>query len=141
MQMIIWKYGSPLSNEVVRSVESQLAVVFPSDYRALVTAHNGSRPKPNAVEIPGNGEAVMERLVRVDAGAAENVMSVATILRSRGLVNLVPFASDPFGNLFCFQFSGKSLSAVVFWEHENGSVSTICTTFSELLCLLHSGDS
>jgi len=29
MQEITWKYGSPLSDEVVREVESELQVVFP----------------------------------------------------------------------------------------------------------------
>lgn len=136
MQEIKWKFGSPVSDEVVRAAESQLGVVFPSDYRTLVGQHNGGRPKPNAVEIPGRREAVMERLVRLDACAGDDVASAVAVLRGRGQGNLVPFASDPFGNLFCFQFARKVQSAVVFWEHETGSVSAICKTFSDLLALL-----
>ena len=136
MQEITWKYGSPLSDEVVREVESELQVVFPPDYRSVVAEHNGGRPKPNAVRIPDNREAVVERLMRLDAGRGENVASAAAMLRSRGQGQLVPFASDPFGNLFCFDFVRKAPSAIVYWEHESGSVSTVCRTFSELLALL-----
>ena len=136
MQEIKWKYGSPVGDEVVRAVESQLGVVFPSDYRTVVAEHNGGRPKPNAVEIPGRREAVVERLVRLDAGGGEDVPSAAAVLKDRGQGRLVPFASDPFGNLFCFQFARNAPSAVVFWEHESGSVSTICQTFTDLLALL-----
>ena len=136
MQGINWKYGSPVSDEIIRSIEVNLDVVFPIDYRALISEHNGGRPKPNAIDIPGRREAVMERLLRIDSDGGENVANTATILKSRSQGDLVPFACDPFGNLFCFKFVGKTQSAVVYWEHESGSVSTICKTFSELLGLL-----
>ena len=137
MHEITWKYGGPVSEEDVGSVEANLAVVLPSDYRAFVREHNGARPRPNAVEIPGKREVVMEGLLRLDSGARESVNSAALALRKRGDRNLVPFGRDPFGNLFCFQYSGRSVSEVVFWDHENGSASSICKTFSDLVGLLH----
>lgn len=137
MQEIEWRYGGPISEEDIRSVESRLAVVFPGDFRTFIIEHNGARPRPNTIDIPGKREVVMERLVRLDAGSKENVTSVATAVRKLRQGNLVPFASDPFGNLFCFQYAGKVASAVVFWDHESGSTSVVCKTFSELLGLLH----
>ena len=132
-----WKYGNPASDEAIRSVETQLAIAFPADYRAIVAQHNGGRPKPNAVDAPGKREVIMERLMSVDAGAKDNVAAATLVARKRHQSNLVPFASDPFGNLFCFQVAGKTPSAVVFWDHESGALTGICKTFPELLGMLH----
>ena len=136
MEDINWKYGGSVSEGDICSVESALGVAFPADYRTFVAGHNGARPKPKAIDIPGKREGVMERLVHLDPGTSDNVTRAATELRSRGQGDLVPFASDPFGNLFCFQFSGGSVSAVVFWDHEKNSTSRICKTFSEIIGLL-----
>jgi cell wall assembly regulator SMI1 len=136
MADIKWKYGGSVSEKDICSVESALGVTLPTDYRIFVADHNGARPKPKAIDIPGKREGVMERLVHLDSGTSDNVSSAATALRSRGQGGLVPFASDPFGNLFCFQFSGNSVIAVVFWDHETNSTSRICNTFSELVGLL-----
>ena len=137
MREITWKYGGPASEDEIRSVETSVSVALPADYRAFVVEHNGARPKPNAVDLPGEREVIMERLLHLDAGAKENVVGAALVIRKRQ-DGLVPFGGDPFGNLFCFQYSGKTVSAVVFWDHESGNASTICRTFSELIGLLHS---
>ncbi len=133
MEEIKWKYGSQLSDETISAVESRLTVFFPSDYRRLVARHNGGRPKPNAIEIPGKREAVMERLLRLDAEGGDSVQGATAILQSRGYENLVPFASDPFGNLFCFRFVGADGDFVVYWEHESGEVTTIAKSLSDFL--------
>ncbi|MDW8364026.1 MAG: SMI1/KNR4 family protein [Myxococcales bacterium] len=64
-------------------------------------------------------------------------MQTAALLRGRGAWRLVPFARDPFGNFFCFRCGAHGPDAVVFWEHETGSVETICKTFSDLLASFH----
>ena len=140
METINWRYGSILNDGHICDIESQLSVVFPSDYRVLVAKHNGGRPTPNAVDVPNAREVVLERLLRLEAGAKENVLNATGVLRERGRKDLVPFARDPFGNFFCFRFVGKSADAVVLWEHEEGRSTPICKTFSELLRLLHSPD-
>jgi cell wall assembly regulator SMI1 len=136
MYEISWNLGEPASQEVLRSVEETLSVALPADYRSFVREHNGARPRPNAVDLPDKREVVMERLLRLDSGANENVSRAAQVIRRRR-PGLVPFGRDPFGNLFCFQYSGKSISAVVFWDHESGLTSTVCKSFSELTALLH----
>lgn len=137
MTEIKWKYAGPsISEEDLRSLEGVLAVALPADYRTFIREHNGARPKPNAIDLPGGRQVVMERLLRVEAGAKGNLASASEALRKQGELSLVPFGSDPFGNLFCFKYSGKTAKAVVFWNHENRSTEKICETFSELLCHL-----
>ncbi len=137
MQEIQWKYGPPAIDEEFHAIETQLAITLPADYRAIARQHNCGRPKPNAVDLPGKGEVVVERLLSVTS-AAKDAVSVATLVaRQRHKPDLVPFASDPFGNLFCFHFVGKTASAVVFWDHERGTSTRICKTFSDLLNMLH----
>lgn len=138
MTEIKWKYAGPsISEEDLRSLEGVLAVALPADYRSFIREHNGARPKPNAIDLPGGREVVMERLLRVEGDAKGNLASAAESLRKHGEPGLVPFGSDPFGNLFCFKYSGKSAKAVVFWNHEKGTTEKICGTFSELLQSLH----
>ena len=133
MTEIKWEYAGPsISEDDMRSLECTLAVALPADYKSFTREHDGARPKPNAVELSGGREIVMERLLRIEAGSKDNLESAAEALKKRGQ-NLVPFGSDPFGNLFCFKYSGKTAKAVVFWNHESNSSSMICGTFSELL--------
>ena len=138
MTGITWKYvGQSISEEDIRSLEDTLAVALPADYKSFIREHDGGRPKPNAVLLSGGREVVMERLLRIEAGAKGTLTSAAEALKKRGEQSLVPFGSDPFGNLFCFKYSGKMAEAVVFWNHENNSSSIVCGTFSELLKSLH----
>lgn len=138
MTEIKWKYAGPsISEEDIRSLEGVLAVALPADYKSFILEHDGARPKPNAIDLPDGREVVMERLLRVEAGAKGNLPSAAKALKKQGEQSLVPFGSDPFGNLFCFKYSGKTAKAVVFWNHENSSTEKICGTFSELLKSLH----
>lgn len=138
MTEIKWKYAGPsISEEDIRSLEGTLAVALPVDYKSFIREHDGARPKPNAVELSGGRELVMERLLRIEAGIKGNLTSTADALKKRDQQSLVPFGSDPFGNLFCFKYSGRTAKAVVFWNHESNTSSMICGTFSELLESLH----
>jgi hypothetical protein len=137
MTEIQWRYTGPsTSEEDIRSLEGLLAVVLPADYKSFIQEHSGARPRPNAIELPGGHEAIMERLLHIEAGAKGNLTSVAEALRKQGELSLVPFGSDPFGNLFCFKYIGKTAKAVVFWNHESNVSITLCATFVDLLKLL-----
>ena len=82
-------------------------------------------------------EAVLERLLPLGVGVRGGVVTFADILREQGHPHLLPFASDPFGNLFCFRYEGAAVSDVVFWDHETAGTMPVCKTFSELLKALH----
>ena len=50
---------------------------------------------------------------------------------------LIPIAEDPFGNLFCYDFSdGKS--QIVFWNQEKfNDKKFVCNNFTQFMQMLH----
>ena len=137
MTGVIWKYAGPMvSEERIRTLERDIGMSFPSDYKSFIAERDGARPVPNAVLLPDGGEIIMERLLRMEAGGKDSLASGAEALKKRGQ-RLVPFGSDPFGNLFCFRYLNNEVMAVVFWNHETNSSTVVCNTFSELLESLH----
>lgn len=138
MGEIEWKYAVPLGDdEEIQEVEEFVLLPLPADYKAFVRDHNGAMPRPNAIDLPNGREAVLNRLLRIESTAKGNVRSIAQAIWRERKVNLVPFAEDPFGNLYCFEYSGRNLKSVVFWDHESNTASRICATFSELIAALH----
>lgn len=138
MKKIEWKYVGPeLNDQDISDAVTVLSVQLPGDYLAFLRKHNGGRPMPNAVNISGRSDAVFEQLLRLDIQAPHGVIKVWNALRGRTKEELVPFASDPFGNLFCFDYSDHLPCSVVFWNHESGSSTFVARSFSALLEMLH----
>ena len=138
MHKLEWKYiGPELSDQNILDVESVLSVRLPSDYLDCLRKHNGGRPIPNCIDVSGRQSAIFEQLLRLDIQAPYGVIKVWNALRGRAKETMIPFASDPFGNLFCFEYLDKKAYSVVFWNHENGISTFITQTFTELLEMLH----
>jgi hypothetical protein len=136
---IEWKYVGPdINDQTVVDVESVLSVKLPADYLACLRKKNGGRPIPNAVNVSGRVDVVFENLLRLDIQAPHGVIKVWNVLRARTKEGVIPFASDPFGNLFCFEYLDRKSCSVVFWNHEDGLSTFVSNSFSELLEMLHS---
>ncbi|MCB9687891.1 MAG: SMI1/KNR4 family protein [Alphaproteobacteria bacterium] len=122
--MQIEERGKPVSEEVIRDVETRLGHRFPSDYRDFLRANNGGFPVPDSFAFadgrPGSkvqfffGFGGKVRTARLD-------YAIATF-KERLPPGLIPIASDPFGNLICIGLCGSPWEErVVFWDHERES--------------------
>lgn len=90
--------------------------------------------------INGCGESVnnLVSFCEDDIRYIVNIFNDAEGLKETGLI---PIAEDPFGNLYCYDFSnGKS--DIVFWEHEDWDEddelekTVICSSFTEFINML-----
>jgi hypothetical protein len=137
MANVTWKYGRQTSDDAIRALEKTLTINLPADFINVARANDGGRPRPKAVDIHGGREVVFERLLSIEGSGSETILEAAGAVGGRSSEGLVPFGRDPFGNLFCFVFRAQQCTEVVFWDHESGKSSPLCTSFATLLALLH----
>jgi hypothetical protein len=103
------------------AVQEELGVTFPEPYRAFLLAHNGGQPVPNTFRADGGGASleVVGWFFAVH-GREDGLASLARTYRPHLHGDLLPIASDPFGNLICLGVKGSNEGRVYFWLHESG---------------------
>lgn len=140
--------GRPIRREEITTIEQHLGVIFPALYVDCVMAHNGARVRPHDVDVPGRGISVLNGFLPVSAQSNEktwHLLDQCLAMRGRLRDGVIPFGSDPAGNLFCFDYSNpiSGEPSIVFWDHEfelgpqERAIFRICGSFAEFLSLLH----
>jgi hypothetical protein len=108
--------GEISSNESLSRFEQDLGHGLPLGYRGFLTHYNGSRAKPNTVEIPDL--ALTTAVAEVFALDAENervnLSSNRRSFRERGHERFLPIAADPHGNWFVMSLVAPEPEAVYF---------------------------
>lgn len=133
MSVSTWKYVKKLrNNKNIGRFEDIVERILPNDYKETVALYNGGRPDKSSVKVDSR-ERVFKSLLSFNTEDKENIFDVHKWLESKLHKNLVPFAIDPAGNYFCFDYKNSDKMSVVYWNHENQSISKICNNFSELL--------
>jgi hypothetical protein len=116
------------------AAEARLDFVFPQDYRTAILAHG----------LPWMTIALLHSICETEAALFDvseffepNVVVEQTqAWRAGGLPdNLIAFASDCSGNLFCFDArrardGHTSKAPVWFWNHDDGDLSMVADSFS-----------
>lgn len=75
-------------------------------------------------------------MISLDENECDNIYEVLEDLQDRLGDQLIPFAEDGFGNLFCFDCSADK--NIVFWDHEKNyddfkESTFVCFSFSSLI--------
>jgi hypothetical protein len=139
-----------LSIDEIRRVEAKLDIKLPIQYISFLLSHNGGRPANPKFKfrLPsgGLGESVVNWFLSIYDGEYSNFETFFSMYKedaNRLPVELVPIASDPFGNLVCIGIAGEKEGVVYFWDHENEydigqkpgyrNVHFIANTFPEFL--------
>jgi hypothetical protein len=123
-----------VSKHALDEVENQLHCRLPEDYKDAVL--EVGLPRPTIALL----DAIVERELDVDpiGDFYEPREIVADTLEWRQLgmpENLVAFASDGCGNMFCFDTNNND-SAIFFFDHNLKSVNLIADSFSTWLTAL-----
>lgn len=111
----------PLAEIDLDSLEQQLGLDLPNDYRSFLLSTNGGYPVPNGFAIPDNPvdeHGLVHYFLCIDNDDVYNLMDWAERYKDRIPEGLVPIATDPGGNLICLSATGASSGNVFFWEHE-----------------------
>jgi hypothetical protein len=147
----------PLAERDLASVERELGVQFPADYRAFMVRHNGGRAIPKAFKISwqqGQPPAedwrtsALSWLFFVWDKPEANLLRMNTVTyKDRIPEQTVAIGTDAFGNPILLAFGGPHKGKVLFWssdhEVEEGqtpgydNVGVIADSFSDFLSKLY----
>jgi hypothetical protein len=136
----------PITIQDIQAIERKLDVVFPNLFVECVLRYNGAYVQPSDIYIKGRGLAVLNvltSLVNYEAGVY--LVDEMAIMAMRLPPGLIPFALDPSGNHFCFDYRGDTIRepSIVFVDHEGftslkgSNIFQVCSTFEQLLRSLH----
>jgi hypothetical protein len=131
---IDWKFEKPVATDRVLSLlESHFKIILPEDYKSLVKRYNGARPKPNVIKVGEKKERVIKAFLTVHPTKG-GVKDVKEWLTGQIRETLIPFASDPFGNYFCFCYDNSRVEPeICFWSHETRQSEYLASSFNQFL--------
>jgi cell wall assembly regulator SMI1 len=118
--------AEPLTESELESVERELDVELPRDYRRFLLEQNGGRTvddwvldTPIAHSIGGVLPCDFYSVAR------SGQYDMSWMLDSYGLhwlaAGVLPIAEDPGGNVICLSLRGDEYGSVYFWDHELGA--------------------
>jgi hypothetical protein len=150
-ERVEWEFGGPpVGRDRVREIEGRLGINFPDDYVACVMKNQGASPSRDTLNFGGKREKVFDSLLSVTKhGDEEDAYTIEEALEDVGdrlPEDVVPFGTDPFGNLYAFDFRTESPPAVVYWDNEKAeanpqrSILHVADSFTEFLGMLYQSD-
>jgi hypothetical protein len=132
MTEITWKYVKPLINiGAIEEFEKKANISLPLDLKECIKANNGGRPSYSIFDTANSKGRVFKALISFNELDVENIYKFFPIKESQ-FNDLIPFASDPFGNYLCLQDT-----KIVLYLHETAKLEFISNSFTGLLEKLH----
>lgn len=123
-----WKYVAPLDKDQVTKIEAHFGLSLPEDYKASLETCNRGKPTLERFDTEHKKECVLDYLVDL-----EDTIAIAQAIPS----DLIPIATDPFGNFIAFKIADGRIDSVVFWDHERDEISNLSGSFTEFLAKLY----
>lgn len=160
MNIIKWRRpDEPLNREDILKVERLFNVCFPEDYVNCVQLYHGASVIPYRLDLNGNVR-VFANLLSFSDDSVDNIVKAYSNNKDRFKEGIFPFACDPSGNYFCFDYrEDKNNPSIIFWNHEiavnesdysqeqlkrinlsdaqEKAMERVCGSFTELLIMLH----
>ena len=131
MKNITWKYVKPLANaESIAEYEVLTESSLPEDIKEAVRMYNGGRPSLKYYDLSEEKDKEFKTLLSFNRNDIENVFAFYPLDSASG--KLVPFASDPAGNLFVVKDC-----KIYLWLHETDTIVFLSESFSSFLETLH----
>jgi hypothetical protein len=121
------------------AVERQWGVRLPTEYRQLVTHHQGMSPAPARFDIGRghNSVCAMLTITRDERWDEYSVLGVYESLKRYVPPGVYPFATTPGDESLCFDYRGDCDEPTIVLVTGEGSIHPIASTFSGFLAGLH----
>lgn len=134
MNKIEWKYAIPLEDEsTLIKFQIANAVELPNDLKKCIQTNNAAMPNKNIYDTPTTKERTMQSLLSFNSNDEGNVYSYLDIFKKDGLLTMVPFATDAFGNFLCVKNN-----EIVLWLHETETTEFVANSFNGFVNMLYS---
>ncbi|MDR6224016.1 SMI1/KNR4 family protein [Desmospora profundinema] len=130
----------PANEQTIEEIQQRLGVRFPIDYKRVAKTSHGEPPTPNTIDFGMYKEKVVGCLLSFDNSSPINFLHVYGSLKKHLPLKVIPFAKDPFGNMYCFDYRDSEEPTIVYWNHESGSITHVCDTFSKMESMLYELD-
>ncbi|MCA1705516.1 MAG: SMI1/KNR4 family protein, partial [Actinobacteria bacterium] len=89
-------------------IQNRLGIRLPEDYLEVVRAHQGAAPSRDRIALPDGTTTSLSMLLHFEPEPAQfNLVSIVENADT-AYGKLVPFAVDPDGNYFCFDYRGET---------------------------------
>ena len=102
---------------------------LPDDYKASLAKCNRGKPTLERFDTERQKECVLDYMVDL-----EDTVAIAQAIAPD---NLIPIATDPFGNLIALKVADRQIESVVFWDHERDEIFKLSSSFTEFLAKLY----
>lgn len=118
----------------VGTFETRIRAKLPDDYRAFLLRHNGGYPERAGFR---GGDDSVEFFFGLWQKHAD--LNYETLARRNFIpAEMVPIASDAFGNCVLLEVRGSNRGRIWFWDHEMSSdpaksVSLLASSFTEFI--------
>ena len=131
-----------LTTDDLTDVETNLGFVFPDSLKKFYLSHNGGTPYPSCFNKDNEYWQVNEFLPIKYGEKGDLFEDTFNILVAKGgdffPRNLIPFAVDPGGDIFCFRDASGDIGAIYGWiadryEDSEGSVVKLADNFETFI--------
>ena len=107
-------------------------MIFPEELKKFIIDNNAASPAKDCIELNGIERVYAETLsFNEEEKYSTNFFSVAKTLDDN---NVIPFASDPFGNYFCYLLNSGTVS---FYNHEEDKYEKSQMKFKDFIDALY----
>ena len=128
-----WKYKIEITDEhVFAELEKEYGIVFPDELKTFIEENNAATPSKYNFMV-GNVEKVFGAVLSFNRGE-NDTDTVFTALATIDDKQIIPFGIDSFGNYICYSATNHE---IVFWDHENGSVTSTEKNLPDFIASLY----
>ena len=128
-----WKYRIELKTfDVFENISKRINVDFPSDLKDFIIKNNAASPVHDRIHINGVERVYGETLsFNTEEIEATTYYAVAEIVDN---TKYIPFALDPFGNIFCYSIANNRIA---FYDHEEQKIEITGLDLKTFISLLY----
>jgi hypothetical protein len=122
MRMDTTNPHGPTSRDGIAQFEAHRGVLLPREYKKFLLNSNGGMPTSHIFAVPGfHGQgSSLNSFYGIHNGPKHHQLDWACeVHKERIPDDLIPIASDAFGNEICIGWKGKRRGKIYFWDHED----------------------